>query len=244
MFQLERTLDMAEGTLETGAQVLVVEDETEIRELISLLLLRQGHKVQQCASALEAIDSLKRTKFDLVVLDWMLPQLSGIDLLQNHIKASGQKIPVLMVTAKAEPQDIVQGLEAGADDYITKPFEPSIFTARVKALLRRLELSKTNASNQDIVQIGELKMNLSSYEVTCCGKLIHLTPSEFKILSNMALSRGKVLTRDHLISVVQGDGISVTGRTIDTHVFGLRKKLDSCSDSIETIRGVGYRIKA
>lgn len=235
---------MAEGSLENSAQVLVVEDEVEIRELISLLLLRQGHKVKQCASALEAIESLRQGKFDLIVLDWMLPNMSGIDFLKTQIQTSGQKIPVLMVTAKAEPNDIVQGLESGADDYITKPFEPSIFTARVKALLRRLAQSRHHQGPQELIEIGELKINLSSYEVSCCGEGIHLTPSEFKILSTMAMSRGKVLTRDHLISVVQGEGISVTGRTIDTHVFGLRKKMNSCSEWIETIRGVGYRIKA
>ncbi len=235
---------MAEGTLESGAQILVVEDEADIRELISLLLLRQGHKVQQCVSAFDAVESLKRDSFDLIVLDWMLPQMNGLEFLKNYVNGANKSTPVLMVTAKAEPQDIVQGLESGADDYITKPFEPAIFTARVKALLRRLGTTRSGMENSELIHIGELKMNLSSYEVTCCNEAIHLTPSEFKILTTMALSRGRVLTRDQLISVVQGEGISVTGRTIDTHVFGLRKKLNSCSEWIETIRGVGYRIKA
>jgi two-component system phosphate regulon response regulator PhoB len=238
---------MAENILETqSAQVLVVEDEAEIRELISLLLLRQGHRVQQCASAIEALESLKKNSYDLMVLDWMLPHMSGLDLLKNYYHGPEKKMPVLMVTAKAEPQDIVQGLEAGADDYITKPFEPAVFTARIKALLRRHPQSKGTPSSlvpEDVLHIGDLQINMASYEVRCKGELIHLTPSEFKILSTMAQSRGRVLTRNHLISVVQGDGISVTGRTIDTHVFGLRKKLDECSDWIETIRGVGYRVR-
>jgi DNA-binding response OmpR family regulator len=233
--------DMAENTPEVSAQVLVVEDEAEIRELISLLLLRQGHRVQQCDSAVEALESMQKNQYDLMILDWMLPHMSGLDLLKNM---NDKKIPVLMVTAKAEPNDIVQGLEAGADDYITKPFEPSVFTARVKALLRRLNTAGIVSEPQDILRIGDLQINTATYEVLCKGEALHLTPSEFKILSTMALSRGRVLTRDQLISVVQGDGISVTGRTIDTHVFGLRKKLDACSDSIETIRGVGYRVKA
>lgn len=237
---------MAESILETSAQVLVVEDEAEIRELISLLLLRQGHRVQQCTSAVEALESLKKNSYDLMVLDWMLPNLSGLDLLKNYYRGPDKKMPVLMVTAKAEPQDIVQGLEAGADDYITKPFEPAVFTARVKALLRRLQSNgNINAPlPEEVLHVGDLKINMMSYEVNCRGEAIHLTPSEFKILSTMAQSRGRVLTRDHLISVVQGEGISVTGRTIDTHVFGLRKKLSECSDWIETIRGVGYRVKA
>ncbi len=239
---------MVENTREPSAQVLVVEDESEIRELISLLLLRQGHRVQQCSSAIEALESLKKNTYDLMVLDWMLPNMSGIDLLKNYYQGEDKKIPVLMVTAKAEPQDIVQGLEAGADDYITKPFEPAVFTARVKALLRRMPQANSGsgvppAAAGEIIQIGELKINLASYEVTHKGEMIHLTPSEFKILATMAQSRGRVLTRDQLIGVVQGEGISVTGRTIDTHVFGLRKKLDDSSDWIETIRGVGYRVK-
>jgi len=238
--------DMAENTLEvSSAQVLVVEDEAEIRELISLLLLRQGHRVQQCTSAIEALESLKKNTYDLMVLDWMLPHMSGVDLLKNYYHGADKKMPVLMVTAKAEPQDIVQGLEAGADDYITKPFEPSVFTARVKALLRRMpQMSAEDLSqSEEILRVGDLQINMASYEVTCKGELIHLTPSEFKILATMAQSRGRVLTREHLINVVQGEGISVTGRTIDTHVFGLRKKMEECSDWIETIRGVGYRVK-
>lgn len=236
---------MVENTHESSAQILVVEDEAEIRELISLLLLRQGHRVQQCTTAIEALESLQKHEYDLMVLDWMLPHMSGIDLLKNIPQDPHKKMPVLMVTAKAEPQDIVQGLEAGADDYITKPFEPSIFAARVKALLRRLiQSSPSSAGNsQEVIRMGDLQINMASYEVICRDQLLHLTPSEFKILSSMALNRGRVLTRDQLIEAVQGEGIAVTGRTVDTHVFGLRKKLGECSDWIETIRGVGYRVK-
>lgn len=225
----------------TTAQVLVVEDEAEILELISLLLLRQGHRVQQCRSAIEASEFLKKVKFDLVVLDWMLPEFSGIDLLRT---LSNEKPPVLMVTAKAEPQDIVLGLEAGADDYITKPFEPNVLIARVKALLRRSQAkASVDSVSNEVIRIGELMINLASYDVSMKGQPLHLTPSEFKILATLAQNRGRVMTRDLLIEIVQGEGISVTGRTIDTHVFGLRKKLDDCSEWIETIRGVGYRVR-
>jgi two-component system phosphate regulon response regulator PhoB len=245
MHQQERMFDMAEVSTEPSSQVLVVEDEAEIRELISLLLLRQGHRVQQCGSALEAIERLKNNQFDLIVLDWMLPHMSGVEFIRNHLKARQISTPVLMVTAKAEPENIVEGLEAGADDYVTKPFEPAIFTARAKALLRRSQQQRISqaVAKSELIVMGDLSINLSSYEVSCCGETIHMTPSEFKILSTMAMNRGRVLTRDQLIGVVQGEGISVTGRTIDTHVFGLRKKMESCADWIETIRGVGYRIK-
>lgn len=234
------TLDVTPG------QVLVVEDESEIRELISLLLLRQGHRVQQCASALEGLDQLRKNTFDLIVLDWMLPNMSGIEFLKQLDPIAGQstKVPVLMVTAKTEPGDIVQGLEAGADDYITKPFEPSVLTARVKALLRRTQTLKGPGAPRSQLKVGEIAMNMDTYEVKLKGEPIHLTPSEFRILSEMILNQGRVLTRDQLIETVQGEGISVTGRTIDTHVFGLRKKLESEADWIETIRGVGYRVRA
>lgn len=229
---------MAVNTPDTTALILVVEDEAEILELISLLLLRQGHRVQQCKSAIEAVEHLKKEKFDLVVLDWMLPNYSGIDLLKSLGPA---KPPVLMVTAKSEPADIVTALDSGADDYITKPFEPSVFSARVKALLRRAQLQ--GQPSHEVLKIGPLKMNLASYEVTEHDAPLHLTPSEFKILATLAQNRGRVMTREHLIEIVQGEGISVTGRTIDTHVFGLRKKLAESGDWIETIRGVGYRVK-
>lgn len=235
---------MVESTANVSAQVLIVEDEAEIRELISLLLQRLGHRVKQCSSASQALEVLKTQSYDLIILDWMLPDFSGIDFLKTADSYLKRRPPVLMVTAKAEPADIVQGLEAGADDYLAKPFEPSVFGARVKALLRRSMLQQPEAISSDQIRVGQLSINLSSYEVRCAEQPIQLTPSEFKILAELAQNQGRVLTRDHLISVVQGEGISVTGRTIDTHVFGMRKKLGSCSDWIETIRGVGYRVKS
>jgi two-component system phosphate regulon response regulator PhoB len=227
-----------------SAQVLIVEDEAEIRELISVLLLRQGHRVQQCGTAIEAMESLNKNDYDLMVLDWMLPAMSGLDLLK--VMHSKPKFPsVLMVTAKAEPQDIIMGLEAGADDYITKPFEPNVFIARIRALLRRArQRAAPDVVRSDILKFGNLVVNLATYDVRCGEETLHLTPSEFKILATMGANQGRVLTRDQLIEVVQGEGISVTGRTVDTHVFGLRKKLGECSELIETIRGVGYRIRS
>lgn len=230
----------------TADQILVVEDEADIRELLSLLILRQGHTVKQCSSgaqALQVLTSELSRPFDLVILDWMLPDLPGIEVLQA-IRKQGSAIPVLMVTAKADPDSIVQGLEAGADDYVTKPFDPAILTARIKALLRRAQEKVPEDSGEiDVLRFGGLSLNLQTYEVRCYDEELHLTPSEFKILSYMAQNQGRVMTREQLITVAQGEGVTVTGRTIDTHVFGLRKKLGPCADWIETIRGVGYRIK-
>lgn len=224
----------------TAPQILVVEDEREIRELMALHLLRQGYKVTECPTAEDGLREIAKDEFSLIVLDWMLPGVSGLEVLQN-VKRKENAPPVLMVTARTEPADIVEGLEKGADDYLTKPFEPNVFMARVKALLRRSQVMSRPQPLKTV--IGSLALNLETYDVTLAGEKLHLTPSEFKLLAAMIHNRGKVLTRDQLIDQIQGEGISVVGRTIDTHVFGLRKKLGDWSDNIETIRGVGYRVK-
>jgi len=229
---------------ESNATILVVEDEQEIRELMALHLLRQGFKVKECASAEEAQIELGKQSYNLVVLDWMLPGMSGFELLEKIKASPSNATNVLMVTAKTEPQDIVNGLERGADDYLTKPFDPGVFMARVRALLRRFQpLGAGNVVDADKVRIGLLSVNLKTYEVKLGDEPLHLTPSEFKLLTTLLESQGRVLTRDQLIENIQGEGINVTGRTIDTHIFGLRKKLGAWSDNIETIRGVGYRVK-
>lgn len=221
--------------------ILVVEDETEIRELIALHLLRQGFKVTECDNVSDAIDELGKKKFDVILLDWMLPGLSGMDLL-GFLKDKEIDTRVVMVTAKTDPADIVQGLESGADDYLTKPFDPTILMARVRAVMRRVP-KKESTEAQDEMNIGPLYINFRTYDVMLNNEKLHLTPSEFKLLGIMIQNQGRVLTRDNLIENIQGEGVNVIGRTIDTHVFGLRKKLGSWGDRIETIRGVGYRVK-
>ena len=227
---------------DNSVQVLVVEDEQEIRELMALHLLRQGYKVTECASAEDALKEIDRQSFSVFVLDWMLPGLSGVDIV-GHIKSKNPNCSVLMVTAKVEPQDIVEGLEKGADDYMTKPFNPSIFIARVKALLRRSQGTQAPKKDDSEANLFGLRMNFKTYEISYNAEPLHLTPSEFKLLGALVQNQGCVLTREQLIENIQGEGINVVGRTIDTHVFGLRKKLGEWGDRIETIRGVGYRVK-
>lgn len=221
-------------------KVHVVEDEFEIRELMALHLSRQGYTVTESGSSEDALDKMKNQKFDLLILDWMLPGMSGVEFL-DRLKTMKVNPRVLMVTAKSEPQDIVFGLEKGADDYLTKPFDPSVFLARVKVLLRRE--GGQAASGPQHFEWGGLKLNFDAYEVFLDGQQLHLTPSEYKLLATLVQSQGRVLTRDQLIERVQGEGISVTGRTVDTHIFGLRKKLGAWADHIDTIRGIGYRFK-
>jgi len=220
------------------ANVLVVEDETDIRDLIVMHLSREGHHVEACGNGLDAARRIAEEPFDLVVLDWMLPEKSGLEILKELRKtAAHEKIAVLMVTAKGANSDLVMGLENGADDYLVKPFELSVLMARARALLRRLERKETTR-----LTMGPLEIDEAAHEARLEGKPVQLTPYEFKLLVTLAQNQGRVLTRDHLIREVQGGGVSVVERAIDTHVFGLRKKLGAAADLIETVRGVGYRI--
>lgn len=223
-------------------KILVVEDETDVRELIGLHLKREGYEIAGFDEAEKAMKALSTdSSFDLAVVDWMLPGVSGLEL----VKWAGQqkkKLPILMVTARADSADIVRGLEAGADDYVTKPFEIPVFLARVRALLRRSQ-AETVVEENPVLKINTLVLHTQTYDVTVGGEKLSLTPSEFKLLKALMQNQGKVLSRDKLIELVQGEGVSVVDRAIDTHVFGLRKKLGAEADFIETIRGVGYRMK-
>jgi two-component system phosphate regulon response regulator PhoB len=220
------------------SKILVIEDEKDVRDLMILHLKREGYNTFQTENGEEALHLLEQNHYDAVILDWMLPGVSGLDIC----KKINQKIPVLMVTARADTSDIVLGLEMGADDYVTKPFEIPVFLARVRALLRRTLISYEN-NDLGKIQVGNLKINIEAHRAFCDEEEITLTPSEFKLLTALMQNRGKVLSREKLIELVQGEGVAVVDRAIDTHVFGLRKKLGPCSDIIETIRGVGYRIE-
>lgn len=223
--------------------LLVIEDEAEIRDLIEIVLKRQGYRVT-ALSSVEEFKSLAQggwtLPYDLLVLDWMLPGQSGCDFLKDLRRNPEWKhLPVLMVTAKAEPEEIILGLERGADDYLIKPFDSGVLVARVKALLRR---GRVQEKSQQIQWKG-LLVNLESFEASYGGQKLPLTPTEFRLLAVMAQHHGKAFTREQLVQAVQGEGVNVIGRTVDTHVFSLRKKLGPLGESIETARGVGYRFR-
>ncbi|MBY0369906.1 response regulator transcription factor [bacterium] len=221
----------------------MVEDEREIAELMALHLRREGHEVTCVEDGEQAIRTLSsESEYALLILDWMLPGVSGLELCKKIRAEKGTHgVPILMVTARAHTSDIVLGLEMGADDYLTKPFEVPVFLARVRALLRRS--SALDNSEDRLFTIDDLSVDLDAYRVTCHKKELSLTPSEFKLLVALVKSQGRVLTRERLIDLVQGEGVTVVDRAIDTHIFGLRKKLGKCADVVETIRGVGYRVK-
>jgi DNA-binding response OmpR family regulator len=223
------------------SKILVVEDEKDIAELMVLHLKRDGLEVECVDNGEEALKLLGARNYNLLVLDWMLPGISGLDICKKLRTENGpaSQVPILMVTARAQTADIVLGLEIGADDYLTKPFDISELLARTRALLRRVTF---NESETNRIQIGKLQIDTEKHEVVCAGETVTLTPSEFKLLFALMRNKGRVLTRERLIELVQGEGVTVIDRAIDTHVFGLRKKLGECADFVETVRGVGYRV--
>jgi len=242
------------SALHTATRILVVEDEQDIQDLLVLHLKREGFDVTACADGVSAWQHLNQGYFSVVLLDWMLPGgLSGIEIArQLREKRKGDPISILMLTARVADADIVAGLEAGADDYVSKPFEMPVLLARVRALIRRQRwmLEGTQESKPvdaepkalEKIKIGELELGVDSHEVKFRNRLLDLTPYEFKLLHTLMRNAGKVLTRDKLMDQIQGSGVSVVDRAIDTHVFGLRKKLGSAADYVETVRGVGYRV--
>lgn len=226
-------------------RILLVEDEDEIRDLILLYLQREGHLVDAVADGEQAATKLDGNDYHLVILDWMLPGMSGLDLTRYvRSNPSFDKRPILFVTAKVEPEDVAEGLNAGADDYLTKPFDTLVLMARVNALLRRQDwLAEQNGKTTSVIKVGPLVMDTDTFDVHLDDEKMDLTRSEFRLLQSLMENQGKVLSRESLIGVIQGDGVNVVGRTVDTHVFGLRKKLGQRSDLIETIRGIGYRVR-
>lgn len=237
--------------IQAKGRILIVEDEQDIRDLLKFNLSGRGYDVVTCANGEEGLLSIKDQTYDLLILDWMLPGVSGVQVAKvARGMENGKNLAILMLTAKSEPENIVEGLDSGADDYMVKPFDNAILWARVQALMRRSQrLSQETKAQaaaapvEEMLTLGPIQLSLKTYEVRIAGQIIDLTPSEFKLLSTMLSQKGRVLTRERLISEVQGEGVSVVGRTVDTHVFGLRKKLGDAGELIETIRGVGYRVK-
>ncbi len=220
------------------SKVLVLEDEADVRELIILHLKREGYEVHPYESADVALEAIGKESFDLLIIDWMLPKMSGLDVCKRVRSELQSKVPVMILTARADTMDKVLGLEIGADDYLTKPFEVREFVARVRALLRR-----ASPGNLSLFRCGPFELNEASKKIFLDKKEIQLTPNEFKLLSTLIKKPGTTFERADLIKLIQGPGVAVVDRTIDTTVLGLRKKLGAAADRIETVRGFGYRLK-
>ena len=224
-----------------NVNILVIEDEPDIRRNLEYNLGREGFKASSVGSLDEANEKLKSKKFDLILLDLMLPDGSGLDLCKK-IKSNSETeaTPVVILTAKDDEVDKVVGFELGADDYVTKPFSVRELILRVKAILKRSD-TKTKEVVEVERQFGDLKIDVDSHEVHVDSKLIELTALEFRLLKELVDKRGRVQSRDQLLSEVWGYNAEVTTRTVDTHIKRLREKLGSMGKYVQTIRGVGYK---
>ena len=224
-----------------SVNILVIEDEPDIRKNLEYNLGREGFKASSVGSLDEANEKLKSKKFDLILLDLMLPDGSGLDLCKK-IKSNSETeaTPIIILTAKDDEVDKVVGFELGADDYVTKPFSVRELILRVKAILKRSD-TKTKEVVEVERQFGDLKIDIDSHEVHVDSQLIELTALEFRLLKELVDKRGRVQSRDQLLSEVWGYNAEVTTRTVDTHIKRLREKLGSMGKHVQTIRGVGYK---
>ena len=225
------------------SKILVIEDEEDILALVHYNLVRNGFNVDIASSGEEGLQKARQGSPDLIVLDLMLPSIDGLEVCRQLRGDQGlAKTAIVMMTAKGEEEDIVKGLEYGADDYITKPFSPQVLVARIKAVLRRRESSSRNQGEDPIV-VHDLVIDPRRNRVTAAGQDVELTVSEFKLLSHLAARPGWVFTRTQIVDAIHGEGYAVTDRAVDVQIVGLRKKLGSCGTYIETVRGVGYRFR-
>ncbi len=225
-----------------GEQILVVEDEEDVRELIVYHLERDGYGVRAVATGEDALQALKSgAAVDLVLLDLMLPGMSGLDVCRRLRAGDGPGVPVLMVTARGEEADVVAGLELGADDYVAKPFRPRELLARVRAVLRRQRQPVT--AQDAVTALHGIEIHPGRREVRVDGQLVDLTYTEFEVLRVLAARPGWVFTRYQIVDAVRGSDYPVTDRSVDVQLVGLRRKLGAAADCIETVRGIGYRFK-
>ena len=225
-----------------SANILVVEDEPQIQELLAVNLEHAGHRVRRAASAEEAEAAIRAALPDVVVLDWMLPGESGLSFARRlRGDARTRELPIVMLTARAMESDKISGLEAGADDYLTKPFSPRELNARIKAVLRR----RAPQLSGDSVEIEGLRLDPATHRVSAGSERIALSPSEFKLLHFLLTHPGRVYSRAQLLDHVWGDHVYIEERTVDVHIRRLRKALEPTGHQrlIDTVRGAGYGLR-
>ncbi|XOV81620.1 MAG: phosphate regulon transcriptional regulator PhoB [bacterium] len=219
--------------------IMVVEDEPEIRELLSFTITRAGHDVVTAESAEQALQLLDRGLPELLVIDWMLPGMSGVDLAKRlRLDELTASLPIIMLTARGEEADKLKSFDSGVDDYVTKPFSPKELMARVKALLRR-----TGAPEDNLLEVGGIRLDLASHRVSIGDEAIHMGPTEYRLLELLMRHPERAFDRSQLLDRVWGRSVYVEERTVDVHVLRLRKILQpyNLHHLIQTVRGVGYR---
>lgn len=225
-----------ECELVAGERILIVEDEPRIAQVLERYLRADGFRVELAGDGRRALELWRAARPDLILLDLMIPELDGLDVARRIRKESD--VPIIMVTAKTEEVDRLVGLELGADDYIIKPFSPREVTARVKAVLRR---SSGRVQAPRHFTVGSLEIDLDVFEARCRGETLSLSPTQLRLLAALAGEPGRALSRGELLDRDAGD--YVDARTIDAHVKNLRQRLGPCKDQLETVRGVGYRLR-
>ncbi len=226
-----------------GERILVVDDEADIVALVAYHLAKGGYRVSTAASGPDALETARRERPALVVLDLMLPGLSGYEVLERlRSDEATRDIAVLMLTARREEQDRIRGLSLGADDYLTKPFSPQEMVLRVAAILRRVGAARANPT--DTLVVGPLEIDTAAHTVRVSGAAVELTATEYKLLLVLAERRGRVQARALLLQSVWDAAPDIQTRTVDMHVQRLRAKLGIAGDLVETVRGFGYRLRA
>lgn len=221
--------------------VLIVEDESRMRHLISSYLKKENINVLEAENGLQALDVFKREDIDLVILDIMMPFMDGYEVCRNLRTHS--EVLIIMLTAKSEEDDKLLGYGLGADDYVTKPFSPKVLTAKVKALLKRSDITE-NKTVEGVTKIDTLEINELSHNVTLNGEKLDLSPKEYDLLLYLAKNHGIVLSRDKLLTNVWGYDFDGDLRTVDTHIKRVRQKLGDKADLITTVRGSGYKLES
>ncbi len=227
----------------SGQRVLVVEDDQDTEQMLSMILRSEGYDVLSAGNGPLGLEMLRKMGPDLVILDWMLPGMDGLEVCKRARAFSS--VPIIMLTAKSAPSDRVAGLDTGADDYLPKPFEPEELLARIRAQLRRASMVGDGLQRDKPVQVGDLRLEPASHEVWMGNKQIQLTRLEFNLLYCLAQRAGKVLTRDDILRLVWGEGEAIDLRGIDAHIRRLRAKVEDDPDMptrIMTVHGVGYKM--
>ena len=222
-------------------KIYIIEDDENIRNLLKIALEGFGYEAEGFETAEEGLERIKEEVPSLAIFDWMLPGMDGLELL-SKLKASpkNRDIPVIMLTAKGAEYDKVKALDAGADDYVTKPFGMMELVSRIKAVLRRTQ--KDTQDSQDVIVLGDIEMNTKKHEVTADGEVVTLTLKEYELLKRLMKNPNIVMTRDCLLEDIWGYDFDGETRTVDVHVRTLRQKLGKSGEKIETVRGVGYRM--
>lgn len=226
-------------------KIMVVDDEADIRELIKFNLEKEGFDVVPVSDGETALEEARLKQPDLIILDVMLPGIDGIEVCFKLKSDSAYKsIPIVMLSAKTDESDQLVGLKIGADDYLVKPFSPKVLVAKISAILRRSDVvSSSSVDDAPVIRFKGLFMNPNDFSVTYKDKPLKLTAVEYKILYFLARKPGRVYTRERIIEQVRGDDVIITGRTVDVHILSLRRKLEDAADLIETVRGIGYRVR-